>query len=983
MEQLDAAAALLHQNHDHVRGAMKEKVDAELEALDPWMSAVSSCATPQAIADAKDRFMDAVKTSHDAFAPELHAELGKERWRYDSFPGARDFVKANVPPTALVVPGFPPQALSVPDAPRTSARGANTNVFPTYQTVMPNHAIGTYRAKLSEESDVDYARFLATDVYDKVLKQLWDEVPSLVTLPDDETVTPPEPTNATRRNYVRLQLSLATMIHRIRKDPDLTTNVRDGLVGQVEAIGDRLDRYVDNWFERQPAPAWMLKMGKPHRGFVAHRIDDYGQMRVNTRDNPGLFYDVDLSPLHPVPPGATSSRSILSPSEKALNRLEYATDPGGHVHRLLGRQRDRFPYRTADMATLSKTGNDIDAWLGSDDGWWAANSPDKKHVVALERRGARINYFDSNGSSPQRWTTYVRPDGQQETLEDGFARHGFNVTYSPVPLQDSGSCYAHVAMRIAHGHLDGRQFLQLIHSLRPPESGTEVSTETRMPKGKNGLTPDQFVSLWAARQLHNVPGVRELEGYGLRLLRGGDDEDDDGASDAGEADDTEARRMESQPFSDDDIRSRLPGSTVHVYNDLANATNLGDVVDGEGRLIVLYPVKSPTDGHWVCGIVRSGAQLDFNDSYGLAPDTEPNFVHEPERSELYGSGKPRELLDLLARSRVTATRNSTRLQHTGAGTETCGRHVVCRLAHKNMDDAAYNRLVTSRGDADAFVTDFTQPRRALGMEDGSGMLGAGLAACFARAEGARARPARSDEPHLINVTSGGVLHMLGNKRGATFLPELAIAARRGKVSMPDAMNRDATHWASLRAQERHAPDQHGKDGARLTRRLLWGDNDQRTPLDALKHAEWTTSSYAKEHFRHVPINVHTGGMLPRQEPAPDEGRARLEAAREAAAAAARARAVAAGNAARARNEAQAQAAREAAFAAAHGNTVQALEAREAAAAAAYARGNAARARADQPDEPRARLQAAREAAAAAARARAVAAGNAARARAAN
>lgn len=170
---------------------------------------------------------------------------------------------------------------------------------------------------------------------------------------------------------------------------------------------------------------------------------------------------------------------------------------------------------------------------------------------------------------------------------------------------------------------------------------------------------------------------------------------------------------EGAPFSDRDLQDETPGCRIIIYKDLLNVERLEDVLDAQGRLVLLYPVASDSDGHWVCGFVTSAGVFSYQDSYGRGPDGELGYA----RVETYGP----LLTHLLNKFEGGFSYNRSRLQKKEAGINTCGRHVACRLNHKDLSDAAYLKIVGS--DADAYVTHWTDtnatPRQSGGDSAGA------------------------------------------------------------------------------------------------------------------------------------------------------------------------------------------------------------------------------------------------------------------------
>ena len=75
-----------------------------------------------------------------------------------------------------------------------------------------------------------------------------------------------------------------------------------------------------------------------------------------------------------------------------------------------------------------------------------------------------------------------------------------------------------------------------------------------------------------------------------------------------------------RPMDDQDITHYLPNARLMTYNELSEIQNITDLLPKhKSYVIILYPVKSVTDGHWVC-LTRYRQTIEYFDSYGGKPD---------------------------------------------------------------------------------------------------------------------------------------------------------------------------------------------------------------------------------------------------------------------------------------------------------------------------------------------------------------------------
>lgn len=210
---------------------------------------------------------------------------------------------------------------------------------------------------------------------------------------------------------------------------------------------------------------------------------------------------------------------------------------------------------------------------------------------------------------------------------------------------------------------------------------------------------------------------------------------------------------EAIPLSDAQLASLVPGIRVIQYKDLAHVGSIEDVLDGERRLVLLYPIRSDADGHWTCGFF-TGDVFSFQDSYGKDVDAELVHAHVPEQ--------PRLLASLLRG--VKTTFNHHVLQRSGPGIDTCGRHVACRLSHRTLDDGAYAAFLGD--DPDAAVTAWTVSRGGPAGAPG----GASGGSSGDTSEGGAAAPTLASNP--LAAAMWGILDAAAMLPPSEFVPGL-------------------------------------------------------------------------------------------------------------------------------------------------------------------------------------------------------------------
>lgn len=158
----------------------------------------------------------------------------------------------------------------------------------------------------------------------------------------------------------------------------------------------------------------------------------------------------------------------------------------------------------------------------------------------------------------------------------------------------------------------------------------------------------------------------------------------------------------SYALSNDDINTILdPPTHILTYPELVEYNSIDELLDSQGRCIILYLTNGPTSGHWTC-MWKKGDRLNYFDSYGDAPEAPREAVGGE-----YDQEKPL-LTNLLERSGYKVYYNTHPYQTDRADVATCGRHCVARLICKDMSDRQYYNLIKkSKQTPDTFVTNLT------------------------------------------------------------------------------------------------------------------------------------------------------------------------------------------------------------------------------------------------------------------------------------
>jgi hypothetical protein len=154
--------------------------------------------------------------------------------------------------------------------------------------------------------------------------------------------------------------------------------------------------------------------------------------------------------------------------------------------------------------------------------------------------------------------------------------------------------------------------------------------------------------------------------------------------------------IKAHPLSDYDLRQLL-GSNIKIRTNrqIGDATDIDELFDEEGRLILLYTPHDPKSGHWVC-LMRHPDSIYYFDSYGDRPDEEEDL-----------NGQSPTLTRLLQASGLPVFYNTHQYQKLRDDIATCGRWCAIRLHYKDKTEDQFNRIVKRfKGTPDEFVAAF-------------------------------------------------------------------------------------------------------------------------------------------------------------------------------------------------------------------------------------------------------------------------------------
>ncbi len=150
-------------------------------------------------------------------------------------------------------------------------------------------------------------------------------------------------------------------------------------------------------------------------------------------------------------------------------------------------------------------------------------------------------------------------------------------------------------------------------------------------------------------------------------------------------------------LSDQDIRNELgPSTNIVLYPDLHKYRSLDELLGPENSAVLLYESK-PNYGHWTTVFKKDPNQVEFFNSYGGAPDDSLQKINGEFRMESHQDYP--YLTMLMYDSPYECTYNVKQFQEKCPDIRTCGRHVICRLKHDNMNLDQYTDYMDQEANA--------------------------------------------------------------------------------------------------------------------------------------------------------------------------------------------------------------------------------------------------------------------------------------------
>ncbi len=129
-----------------------------------------------------------------------------------------------------------------------------------------------------------------------------------------------------------------------------------------------------------------------------------------------------------------------------------------------------------------------------------------------------------------------------------------------------------------------------------------------------------------------------------------------------------------ESMNDLDIRHYLgKKARILTYNELSKYKTIEKLLPQHGSyFILLYPVGSEMNGHWVC-LTRYDKTIEYFDSYGGKPDTPFNWPTTNFKDN------PRYLTELLNKTKLHIVYNTIDFQSKRQAISTCGAFCCFRI----------------------------------------------------------------------------------------------------------------------------------------------------------------------------------------------------------------------------------------------------------------------------------------------------------------
>lgn len=153
----------------------------------------------------------------------------------------------------------------------------------------------------------------------------------------------------------------------------------------------------------------------------------------------------------------------------------------------------------------------------------------------------------------------------------------------------------------------------------------------------------------------------------------------------------EINEIKQYPLGNDDINNLFKSLNIQPTNifttkQLGTARNIDELLDRNGKAIMLYLTESDTQGHWI-SILRKGNTIELYCPYGFSP-----LDWERKLNARRGLNPDMNILiNLIKNSGYKVVYNKHKHQQISNDVNTCGRLSVMRLLSSDLDLDEYNQ----------------------------------------------------------------------------------------------------------------------------------------------------------------------------------------------------------------------------------------------------------------------------------------------------
>jgi hypothetical protein len=161
------------------------------------------------------------------------------------------------------------------------------------------------------------------------------------------------------------------------------------------------------------------------------------------------------------------------------------------------------------------------------------------------------------------------------------------------------------------------------------------------------------------------------------------------------------REIYSNDLTGQDVEIATNGKCpIHLYKDLLNFSHIREVIGEHNACIVLFPVKSSLNGHWISIIYHPDSNtVEHFDSYGFSPDVELKYSSDP----LTRQNLLMKFYNQAKSEGYNIVYNPYRYQELKEGINTCGKHASIRARFRYLDLEQYKKLMLNQSNSPDYL----------------------------------------------------------------------------------------------------------------------------------------------------------------------------------------------------------------------------------------------------------------------------------------